>query len=105
MWVYLFEAVWTIYGTTFIFSAEINECDQTTRLASVIEHFEHVEALRISAIVLLCLGYIIWIWIICSLLLAYALYKNYQIWMKMDRTTSKTTNAADYHSQSAVSLQ
>lgn len=33
IWVYVFEAIWVIYGSTFIYSDEVSTCDDTTRQA------------------------------------------------------------------------
>ena len=94
IWVYLFEAIWVIYGSTFIYSEEVSNCEETARLTPSHDEieswtFEHVETLRISSIVLLVLGYLIWIWIIGSLLFACAVYRMYTNWTHMDRETSQ----------------
>jgi len=56
-WLYIFEAAWIIYGSTFIYSEEIRECDATTFLAfgaTIVRVWE----LRITATVLIILGYL-----------------------------------------------
>ena len=90
-WVYLFEAIWVIYGSTFIYSDKVASCDETAKLAVTDESdwsVDHVETLRIAVIVLLVIGYLVWIWIISSFLFACAVYKLYTTWTQMDRTTS-----------------
>ena len=31
-WVYLFEAIWVIYGSTFIYSDSVSNCHETAHL-------------------------------------------------------------------------
>jgi len=94
VWVYVFEAVWDIYGSTFIYSDKVSYCDDTLRDALEADEndikkanegwdeelIDNVETLRISAIVLLVLGYLIWIWILCSLCVACAYYRMLKKW-------------------------
>lgn len=47
-----------------------------------------METLRISAIVLLALGYMIWLWIIGSIIVAIAYYRVIMTWSQMDRETA-----------------
>ena len=101
-WVYLFEAIWVIYGSTFIYSDEVASCDETAKLEVTDESdwsVNHVETLRIAVIVLLVIGYLVWIWIISSFLFACAVYKLYTSWTQMDRTTSKSTYQVDNQSK------
>lgn len=69
IWVYLFEAAWVVYGSTFIYSEEIYYCHKT--VAEVVKEeggdtiyyegweVEYVDELRITSIVVLVGGYLI----------------------------------------------
>ena len=76
IFIYLAEAAWVIYGNTFIYSDEINECDATTELAFG-NKVSHVETLRISTKVLIIFGYVLLLRIFCICVIACITYRVY----------------------------
>ena len=78
-WVYLFEAGWIIYGSTFIYSEEIKECGEKYDVViGLREEEKHsVSTLRLTVLVYICLGYLLWLIILCSLCFVICAYQKY----------------------------
>ena len=81
-WVILFEAVWFIYGNTFIYSDETKDCTKKQEFDVTYSNVFEIEDirlndLRITVLVYVCIGYLLWLFILLSLCFACVAYKGY----------------------------
>lgn len=94
-WVYIFTAVWILYGSTFMFSEEIIDCKEPVERIFKSSSVMNVKSLRLTASVLIVLGYFTVLWLVCYLLFGCVMYCLYKSWVKMDRETEKTIKSKD----------
>ena len=83
IFIYLAEAAWVIYGNTFIYSDDINQCDATTELAFG-NKVSHVDTLIISTKVLIIFGYVLLLRILCICVIACIVFRVYQGWCRVE---------------------
>ena len=86
-WLYLFMATWIIYGSTFIYSDEISQCVDTT-FEIFGDTVQRVAELRITALVLIVLGYLNLIGILLLACAGCCMYCVYKSWTKVDALTN-----------------
>ena len=83
-WLFILEASWIIYGTSFIYDEEIENCGpaelEKGELAA-----DLVEPLRITTTVLVIYGYILLLWICCGCLLFIYCYRTVQSWRDIEK--------------------
>lgn len=84
-WVYISTAIWILYGSTFMFSAEIVDCKEPVERIFKSSSVMNVTSLRLTASVLIILGYFTVLWLLCYLLFACFMYHVYKSWVKTDR--------------------
>ena len=76
VWLYLIEANWIIYGSTFIYDDKFEDCSVMEQgdddLAS-----DHVQDLKITIKVLIIYGYLLIIYLLCGCCIFLVMYKKF----------------------------
>ena len=94
IWVFLLEAVWLIYGNTFIYNDTIKDCNTS---------FQHkwsfktlnTNTLRATAMVLIIYGYFLLIGIILVILFYAGAYFGYKSYVKQDLASKEVNQPVD----------
>ena len=86
IWVFLAEAVWLIYGNTFIYDSEIANCDSYVN-ALFKKTTTSVTTLRNTAMVLIIYGYFLLIGIVVAVFFAVGAFLAYRSYVKNDLQT------------------
>ena len=88
LWLYLLEASWIIYGSSFIYEVEMDECEAESVEAGVYAA-DFVKPLRISTEVLIIYGYLLLLWLVGGFCLALFMYRAYVSYVKADKELAK----------------
>jgi len=78
IWLYLGEVAWVIYGTTFAFNEEMDECASDSIKAGVdLTIADMISLLRWSTKFLIIYGYLLILYLLCSCCIGVAVYRTY----------------------------
>ena len=84
-WLYLFGFAWVIYGSTFVFSEEIDNCDLESEFSfQGFSETVSIRDVRITVKVLIVLGYVMMLIALCITCASCALYALYRNWTAQD---------------------
>lgn len=80
LWLYLGEAGWTIYGSTFVYDEEIDECESDSVKAGMttLSIIDMISMLRLTTKILVIYGYLLILYLFCSCCIGLAVYKTYR---------------------------
>ena len=93
-WVYLADAIWLIYGNTFIYADEIKNCDDDFESVFVRSNL-NVTTERTTALVLIIYGYCLLLGMLAGICFGigfYFVYKDYTAADRAIRSNSVTSN-------------
>ena len=98
-WLQIFESVFVIYGSTFLFGDYVEECEQTAKKAQIDEKLlDSYWKLSVTTKVLMIYGFSIIIYILCQFIIFCVLFKTYQSWVQTDTEQKKawSTNPSEH---------
>ena len=96
LWLIIGEAALIVYGNTFIFSEQIDECESESIAAGLsLTLTDMIDMLSWTATILIIYGYLLILYLICSCIFGIVLYKQYSSFCRMDATTKEILTKRD----------